>query len=269
VHFLQRKDGFVMADASPDWWKDFFSGLVVDFWKVALPPEVTRLETDFLVERLGLVAGDRVLDAPCGHGRLAIELARRGLEVTGVDISAEFLTQARAAADVAGPDVASRLSWRESDMRDLPAVWRGRFQAAFCMGGSFGYFGDEGDSAYLRAAAATLAPGGRFAVDASRVAETILPDFRERREMEMDGLRFLSENRYDPERGRIENKYTITRGSRTEVRTASHRLYTVSQLLGMLRAAGLEPRSLHGSLDGAPFRMGCPRLFVVAAKGAE
>jgi hypothetical protein len=154
-------------------------------------------------------------------------------------------------------------------MRDLPSGWNGGFQAAFCMGGSFGYFGDEGDSAYLRAAARALEPGGRFALDASRVAETILPNFVERREMEKDGLRFESENRYDAERGRIENRYTITRGSRKEVRTASHRLYTVSQLLGMLRAAGLEPRSLHGSLDGAPFRMGLSQLFLVAEKGSS
>jgi len=253
-----------MADASHDWWKSFFSGLIVDFWKVALPPEVTRLETDFLIEHLALSAGGRVLDAPCGHGRLAVELARRGCEVTGVDISSELLAEARSAAQDAGVEVSRRLAWRESDMRDLP--WSARFQAAFCMGGSFGYFGDEGDAAYLQAVARALAPGGRFALDGSRVAETILPSFVERREIERGGIAFESENRYDPERGRIENRYTITRGSRTETRTASHRLYTVLQLLGMLRAAGFEPESLHGSLDGAPFRMGSAQLFIVARK---
>ena len=181
-----------MADASLDWWKDFFSGLVVDFWKIALPPEVTRLETDFLMEHLGLSRGDRVIDAPCGHGRLSIELARRGCEVTGVDISSEFLAEAAQAAQASGPDVGSRVSWRQSDMRDLPSSWNRNFHAAFCMGGSFGYFGDEGDSAYLRAAARALEPGGRFALDASRVAETILPNFVERREMEKDVLWFFS-----------------------------------------------------------------------------
>ncbi|MDQ6892543.1 MAG: methyltransferase domain-containing protein [Acidobacteriota bacterium] len=256
-----------MADASPDWWKSFFSGLIVDFWKVALPPEVTRLETDFLMERLALAAGDRVLDAPCGHGRLAIELARRGCAVTGVDISSEFLAEARSAADDAGAEVARRLSWRESDMRDLP--WRDHFQAAFCMGGSFGYFGDEGDAEYLAAVAGALVPGGLFALDGSRVAETILPDFHVRREFEKDGLRFESENRYDPQRGRIENRYTITRGSLSETRTASHRLYTVSQLLEMLRTAGLEPQTLSGSLDGIPFRMGSSQLFVVARRAEK
>ena len=40
------------------------------------------------VERLG---GGRVLDAGCGTGRVAIELARRGHEVVGVDADADLL----------------------------------------------------------------------------------------------------------------------------------------------------------------------------------
>ena len=41
-----------------------------------------------LLDLLGEPAGLRVLDAACGHGRIARELARRGADVTGVDISA-------------------------------------------------------------------------------------------------------------------------------------------------------------------------------------
>ena len=40
-----------MADL---WWKDFFNGLIVDFWRVAMTPEVTRAEAEFLVRRLAL-----------------------------------------------------------------------------------------------------------------------------------------------------------------------------------------------------------------------
>ena len=34
-------------DVTDEWWKDFFGGLVVDFWKAAMTPEVTRAEADF------------------------------------------------------------------------------------------------------------------------------------------------------------------------------------------------------------------------------
>jgi len=48
-----------------------------------------------LVESLGPRS---VLDAGCGTGRVAVELARRGIEVTGVDVDAAMLEKARAKA---------------------------------------------------------------------------------------------------------------------------------------------------------------------------
>ncbi len=44
-----------------------------------------------LLDVLGPVAGLRVLDAACGHGRITRELARRGAAVVGVDISGKLL----------------------------------------------------------------------------------------------------------------------------------------------------------------------------------
>jgi SAM-dependent methyltransferase len=51
-------------------------------------------EASFVVS----LAPRTVLDAGCGTGRVAIELAARGLEVTGVDIDASMLATARARA---------------------------------------------------------------------------------------------------------------------------------------------------------------------------
>src|SRR5512134_2779502 len=128
-----------------EWWNDFFSGLVVEFWRAAMTPETTRAESGFLAERLGLEPGSRVLDVPCGDGRLALSLAERGCRVTGVDISEGFLEAGAVQAKKRGLDVA----WRRSDMRDLP--WRGKFEAAYCAGSSFGYLDDAGNAEFLAA----------------------------------------------------------------------------------------------------------------------
>ena len=246
---------------SDDWWKDFFGGLMVDFWRAAMTPETTRAEADFLWRSLRLAPGMRVLDVPCGDGRLALELAARGCRVTGVDISSGFLAAAADSARERGLDVA----WREADMRDLPRDWNEEFDAAYCAGSSFGFLGDSGDVAFLEAVARTLVAGGRFFGD-FKAAESVLPSFRESYEMPVGNLVFAAKNSYDPAAGTMENLYTVTRGSEVEKKRAVHRIYTTREILGMLADAGFEGFETSGSLQGEPYRLGASRLFVVAEK---
>jgi len=240
-------------------WTNFFGGLVVDFWRAAMTPEITRAEADFLWGSLRLAPGMRVLDVPCGDGRLALELAQRGCRVTGVDISPEFLAAAKASADERGLDVL----WRQSDMRDLP--FNGEFDAAYCAGSSFGFFDDDGNAAFLAAAARTLVPGGRYLGD-FKAAESVLPAFRESYEMPVGNLVFAAKNSYDPAAGTMENLYTVTRGNEVEKKRALHRIYSTREILGMLSAAGLGNPETFGSVAGEPYRLGSQRLFVVAMK---
>lgn len=250
--------------ARTDWYTDFFTGLVVEFWKAALPPEVTAAEVDFLLRHLRLEAGARILDIPCGHGRHAVELAARrpDCRVTGVDISDELLAAARESADARG--VSAAVTWRRSDMRDLP--WSSAFEAAFCCGSSFGFLDDEGDAAFLAAVSRALVPGGRFVLDAGKAAECLFPAFRASHDFERDGLRFEAENRYDARAGRIENRYTLTRPGATETKLASHRVYTASQVCRLLESRGFAVEELYGSTADAPFGLGSPSLFVLARR---
>ena len=55
----------------------------------------TVREVDVLVDVLGLGAGAQVLDVGCGPGRHSHELARRGIGVVGIDVSATFVDLAR------------------------------------------------------------------------------------------------------------------------------------------------------------------------------
>ena len=244
---------------SDDWWKDFFNGLVVDFWRTAMTPETTRAEADFLWTALRLAPGMRVLDVPCGDGRLALDLAARGCRVTGVDISSEFLDAGEASARQRGLDVA----WRQSDMRDLP--WNQEFDAAYCAGSSFGFFDDEGNADALEAVSRTLVPGARFFGD-FKAAESVLPSFRESYEMPVGDLVFAAKNSYDPAAGTMENLYTVTRGNEVEKKRAVHRIYTTREILRMLSDAGFESFQTFGSVGGEPYRLASPRLFVVATK---
>ncbi len=245
-----------------DWWKNFFEGLIVDFWRAAMPPEATRAEADFLERFLAPPPGGRLLDVPCGDGRLALELARRGLRMTGVDLSAQFLAAARDSARAEG----LAIEWRHSDMRDLP--WEERFDGAFCGGSSFGYLGDEGDGDYIAAVGRALKPGARFVIDAVKAAEIVLPPPAEPRTMQVGDIFFTGENRYDAAAGWMDNRYTVSRGARREVRAAAFRVYARGEVVDMLAAGGFATCQSLGTLSGEPFGQGSSRLILVATRTA-
>jgi SAM-dependent methyltransferase len=91
-----------------------------------------------------------VLDAGCGTGRVAIELARRGVDVVGTDVDPAMLATARR--------LAPELPWIEADLAELD-VGR-RFDAVVLAGNVLLFVAPGGQPAVLARCAAHLAPGG-------------------------------------------------------------------------------------------------------------
>jgi cyclopropane fatty-acyl-phospholipid synthase-like methyltransferase len=243
-----------------NWWENFFHGVALDFWRAAIPAELTHAEADFLTKQLQLTSSAKVLDVPCGNGRISIALAQRGFSLTGVDIAREFIDEANSNSLQAGLNI----DWRNQDMRDLP--WSANFDGAFCFGNSFGYLDDEANADFLRAVSVTLKPGGRFILDAPAIAECILPTFQPSRSMEIAGIKVDIEHRYDHEQGRIFNDFTFTRDGVVDKRPSSQRTYTYREIIELLRAASLEPIVAYGSLTEEPFKLGAHRLLLVSQK---
>lgn len=242
------------------WYESFFTGITLDFWRKAVSPEQTRLEVDFLQNALGLTAGARVLDVPCGLGRHAIELASRGFQVTGVDLSSEAIEEARTRSAGMGLTV----EWARMDMRDLP--YRTVYDGAFCFGNSFGFLEPGKTRSFVQAVSRAIKPGACFALDSGMTAESILPRLRDREWMQVDEILFLEENRYHVAESCVETTYTFLRGGETHVRTGIHWVYTVREIRAMLAEAGLVVKEQLGSLTRDPFQVGSPYLLLVAEK---
>lgn len=120
--------------------------------------EADEGEIDWLLERLG--HPKRVLEPACGSGRLLGALARRGIEVAGLDGSAPMLARARERFRAAGLPEPSLV---RADMADFRLAQR--FDAAVCPINSLGYLQRiEQAAGHLRCVAGHLASGGRYLV---------------------------------------------------------------------------------------------------------
>ena len=249
-----------MSDVDPRWYDDFFGEDWLVIARTVEDPELTRAQVDFLVERLGLEPGARVLDLACGHGRHAIELARRGFGVTGLDLSEPSLALARERAG----EQSLELELVAGDMRELP--WEGEFDAIVNLWTAFGYFAEESDDArVLDAVARALRPGGSFLLDTLNVF-ALARGFQEHGWQELEDGRLLIEDRaYDQLAGRSTATWTVIDpdGTRRHHRH-SLRCYTLPELRALLRRAGLEVVDAWGGWDGAPFGWESSRLIVHA-----
>jgi SAM-dependent methyltransferase len=242
-----------------EWYEDFFHGLAVDSWRQAITKEQTQAEANFIAETLNLSAGARVLDVPCGNGRHSIELTKQGYRMTGVDLSAEFIAEARLTA---GSD-ALNIEWVHSDMRAVGAM--PEFDGAFCYGNSFGYMRHEESAEFLRAVNRCLKPKARFVLETGFAAESLLPSLPGKRWYRLGDIFQLSEAEYDASESQLRVHYTFIRDAAIQTGTARYSLYTIAEFKRLFAACGFVVQELLGSISREPYRLG-GRLILVAQK---
>ena len=244
-----------------DWFDGFFEASWLDEIALHMPAERTERQVAFLLERLDGAPGRRLLDLACGHGRIAVPLARAGWHVTGLDLSEGSLALARGASESEGLEI----EWIRGDMRQPPP---GPFDAVVNIWTAFGYFEEESENQrVLDAAADSLVPGGLFLIDTINLLN-LAGRFRERLwEWTETGAVFLQEHQFDVLAGRSRARWTFLRedGSRSEL-VHSVRAYTPHELAVMLEAAGLEIAGAWGDFDGAELGFDSRRLILLGRK---
>ena len=218
----------------------------------------TDQEVDFLVERLGLAPGARILDVGCGPGRHAHALGRRGFEVVGVDISERFVALAReatpAGARVTFERAVARSLGFDSEFDAVISLCQGAF--GLSAGGPVGAGGGgagarlDPDRAVLHGMARALRPGGRLALSAFSAYFQI---------------------RFDAERGVNHERTAVRNEEGVEVPADLWTTcFTPRELRLLAEAAGLRPEHVWsvtpGDYASRPPDIDHPEFLLLAAK---
>jgi SAM-dependent methyltransferase len=245
-----------MAEAAPDWWRSGFGPGYLALYDGFLA-ERTPVEVDQIEALLQLHPPRRILDLPCGQGRHAIELARRGYQVTGVDLSEYMLGVARERADASRV----RVRWLVGDMREPLAGER--FDLVLNLFTSFGYFDEEADDRrVVDAAASMLGPGGRFLLEVIN-GERVMGSFQEREWFTVGKTAVMERRSLDVPTRRMVVERTVSSPSGDDTSVHAVRLYRGPELETVLRAAGFTRVDLYGDWDGARLTRESLRVLAV------
>ena len=218
------------------------------------------LTKDYLSDR----RAELVLDLATGTGKMAIELARRGYDMTAVDISSEMLDIGRRRAQQMGLDIL----WLCQDMRSFELY--GTVDAVVCCLDSINHLTGSGD---LRRCFDLvhnyLYPGGLFIFDVNGRGkfERVYSD-RTYVFEENDSF-CVWENFYDADKGICDFYITLfeEQGDGSYIRhdeIQRERVYTLRSLRSMLKRSGFELVGAYSDLERTPGTDDDDRLYLVA-----
>lgn len=218
-------------------------------------------EAEQVASLVELAPDAAVLDMGCGVGRHAIELARRGCRVTGVDLSDHLLEQARRTAAEEKLDI----EWVREDMRRFRRA--DDFDVVVSLLTSFGVFADPADD--FRAAEnmnAALKPGGQLVID--MMGKEVLSRIYRSRDwhQQLDGTILLEEREVTDGWQWLTVRWIVISGERIREHRFGLRLYSAAELSSLLSRAGFVDMKIYGSLAGADYDEKAERLVVVARK---
>ena len=222
---------------------------------------------DWITEAFELNEASRVIDLGCGPGLYANRLARRGVKVTGVDISPRSIEYAREQAAKDGLEIDYRLGdYLEIELEpgyDLVTM----IMCDFCA------FSPEQRARLLRRAGELMAPGGAFLFDV--YSEAYYQTWDENvafGESMMDGFwsaepyfGFLHTFRYDQAKVALEKYYIVERDRQTEYFNWFQH-YSLASLTAEVEAAGLVVAESYGDVAGEPFDDSLPEFAVVVRR---
>lgn len=210
----------------------------------------------------GLKKGASVLDACCGPGRISVELALCGMNVTGVDITQPFLDAAKETAS----DEKVKLNLINHDMRSFKS--KSKFDMAVNLYTSFGYCDSvKEDTQIIKSVSSCLKKGGTFIMECTS-REIAVHYFTEGEWFERAGMTVLTHFEVVGAWEGLRSKWTLISnkdGSRIEHEFVQ-RLYSAVDLKNIILKNGFSSAEIYGGFGLTPYDYSAKTMVIVAKK---
>ena len=242
---------------SENFWTQY-APIMFDDARWAEAPTIAQYVKDIA----GLGEGDKILDAGCGLGRISVELAALGLDVTGVDIIQSELDAARESAEAEGVP----LTLINHDLRSFQA--REQFDCAINLYTSFGYCATiEEDMKILKNIADSVKTGGTFIIECTS-RETAIMYFTAGEEFERAGYKVVTHFEVVGAWEGLRSQWTLypLESKQAIDHTFIQRLYPATFLRDKLIDFGYSKVNIYGDFDKSPYNEHARTMLIIGKK---
>jgi 2-polyprenyl-3-methyl-5-hydroxy-6-metoxy-1,4-benzoquinol methylase len=241
------------------WYKDWFNAdEYLRVYKHRDDAEA-KLLIDLILSRIDNRKVKSVLDMACGTGRHSITLAKKGFEVTAVDLSNNLLNEAIKISKTAGVEIDFILS----DIREFEPLKK--YQLAVNLFTSFGYFKeDEENFKVIDKANQCLSDNGYFVIDyfnKNFLESNIIPSTVDKNNgSTITQKRSLIGNR-------VVKEILIEKQGSTKSYHESVRLFSFEEISNILKRSEFKILDVFGDYTGSKFVVeSSPRVIIIAQK---
>jgi len=244
------------------WFEDLYNRQIYFDLYAEQDTLLAKSEVENILNLIPLHTGQTILDVGCGYGRHAVEFAKRGFLVTGIDLAPKQIEAAKRRAKEAGVGIHFILG----DARKME--FREEFEIVLSLFLTFGFFEEETENQMmLDRMAGALRPDGVLLMDLWN-REKMIRDFSPLQvEEHPDGIQIEKRWEFDAWNGRLdwENEVTFPDGIK-ESWKHSVRAYTLVELKRMYEDAGLRLEKVYGDFQGNVYTLESQQMILLARK---
>lgn len=232
------------------------SELYLYFYEDFIQEERTERECTFIIDKCGLSTGDKVLDLACGHGRHSICLARKGFDVSGVDLNEGFIDIAKKEA------TNNNLNINFIQDNILNINYKNEFDGIILLFNSFGFFDNDDVNTLLHKIKTACKTDGKIIIDIKN-REHFPKELQPFYVMEKGADLMIDRLTFNPIEGTTTNKRIYIKDGIRYDAPFTMRLYNFTEFNHLIMQHGLRISEVLGHWNGSAFDSDSRRMIAV------